>query len=132
MRIVALVTLLLTVGCGPAVGEVRMLVRPPKPESCDLQIVEVNAADMAPGAKFGPGGELEMVGSIMIGASDGTDAMSEDIRKLVRPRACAMGGDVVSLLASGTGSNRRGVPQQNIVFTVWGKQSRAPSPPQKF
>lgn len=73
-----------------------------------------------------------MIGSITIGASKGTDAMSEEIRQIVRPRACAMGGDVVSLMASGSGSNRRGYGQQNIAFTVWGKASGGTSEPQKF
>jgi len=108
----------------PAVGESRMgAPHEPRPDDCALEFVSVSAADMGPGARFGSGGEFEMVGAVMIGADPGTSAMSESIRRLVRPRACAMGGHVVSLLGDGSGSNAYGVGQQNIVFSVWGKRS---------
>jgi hypothetical protein len=120
-------------GCfGPAIGEVRRVMRPSKPLDCPLEIVDVRPEDMMPGARFGAGGELEMIGMITIGADQGSDAMSEPIRSLVRPRACGMGGDIVSLLASGTGANRRGYGQQNIAFTVWAKRSAEPSTPKPF
>jgi hypothetical protein len=87
---------------------------------------------MQQGAQFGPGGEYEKVGVVAIGADEGTDAMSEDIRKLVRPRACAMGGEVISLQGSGSGANHWGRAQQNIFFGVWAKQNQASASPQKF
>ncbi len=132
MRLPLIVFLLTLVACGPAVGEVRVHTRPEKPATCELQMVEVSAADMGPDGKFGPTGEMEMIGSVMIGAKEGTDAMADEIKALVRPRACAMGGDAISLLASGTGSNRKGFGQQNIVFTVWGKRAAKAAAPQKF
>ena len=87
---------------------------------------------MAPGGNFGSGGKYEMIGAVNIRADEGTDAMSEEIRKIVRPRACGMGGEVVSLLASGTAQYRgKFRAQQNISFTVWGPIS-AQQGPQRF
>ena len=120
-------------GCGPAVGEARMgAPHAALPPTCKLEFVAVSAGDMAPGARFGSGGQYELIGSVMIGADEGTDAMSEGIRKLVRPRACRMGGEVVSLLATGSGSNDYGHAQQNIAFTVWGPRSASSSQPRPF
>jgi hypothetical protein len=119
-------------GCGPAVGETRTVIRPAKSEDCKLELVSVTSAQMQSGAGFGSGGTYEMIGVISIGAEEGTDPMSEEIRRLVRPRACSMGGDVVTLLASGTGANRRGFAQQNIVYTVWATRPEDAATPKPF
>jgi len=75
---------------------------------------------MAPGARFGGGGKYEMIGAVNIGAAEGTDPMSESMRALVRPRACAMGGEIISLVASGAAQYRGQFrAQQNISFAVW-------------
>jgi hypothetical protein len=113
---------------GPAVGVVNMgLPHASRPADCALELTAVTAADMAPGARFGEGGRYEMVGAVTIGADDGTSPYSPEIKQLVRPRACAMGGEVVSLLASGTSANAYGHAQQNIAFQVWAKRSQAAS-----
>jgi hypothetical protein len=132
-RWILVVSTMALAGCGPAVGEVRMgAPHPAKVADCPLEFVSVSANDMAPGAKFGSGGKYEMIGAVNIGADEGTDAMSEEIRKIVRPRACAMGGEVVSLLASGTAQYRgKFRAQQNISFRVWGPIS-AQQGPQRF
>ncbi len=109
-----------------------MVIRPAKSENCKLELVSVTSTEMQPGAAFGSNGTYEMIGAISIGAKEGTDPMSEEIRQLVRPRACSMGGDVVTLLASGTGGNRRGFAQQNIVFTVWATRDENASAPKPF
>jgi hypothetical protein len=135
LRRMLLVTTTVFVGCGggAAVGEVRMgAPHPAKVADCPLEFVSVSAGDMAPGAKFGSGGKYEMIGAVNLGADEGTDPMSEEIRKLVRPRACGMGGEVVSLLASGSAQYRGQLrAQQNISFTVWGPIS-AHQGPQRF
>jgi hypothetical protein len=130
-RFALLVPLLVLSGCGPAVGDVRIKVRPARPADCPLEIVDVRNEDRMPGAKFG-GGEYEMIGSVLVGAEKGADAMSEEIRALVRPRACAMGGEVLSLLVTGEGSNRRGHAQQNIAFQVWAKVTAGSAGPKPF
>lgn len=55
------------------------------------------------------------------------------MRKLVRPRACGIGGDVVSLAANGITRGRAQLrAQQTIAFTVWGKRAAQSSQPQPF
>lgn len=123
----------LVTGCGAAVGVVQMgSPHAAKPAGCSLDFVSVTPADMAPGAKFGAGGDYEMVGAVTVGANSGTNAMSDEIKLLVRPRACGLGADAVSLMASGSDSNGYGRPQQSIVFQVWAHHQAAPAVPQKF
>jgi hypothetical protein len=131
---IQLAAALLVCGCfGPIVGVHQVgMPRAPKPADCSLDFVTVTPADMAPGAKFGMGGEFEMIGGVAVGADSGTSAVSEEIKALVRPRACSIGGDAISLLASGGGANAYGRAQQNIVFQVWARRQAAPATPQKF
>jgi len=118
-------------GCGgPAVGGSQMVVLAPKPPDCPLELVTIHPEDMAPGGKFGAGGKYQMIGVVSLGLDQGTNPMSPEVRKLVRPRACGYGGEVVSLLASGDSSNGHGMPQTDVVFTVWGP--RTSSGPQPF
>jgi hypothetical protein len=132
MRICLVVALAASIGgCGgPAVGGSQMVVLAPKPADCPLELVTIHPEDMAPGGKFGAGGKYQMIGVVALGLDSGTNPMSPEVRKLVRPRACAYGGEVVSLLASGDSSNGHGVPQTDVVFTVWGP--RTTSGPQPF
>ncbi len=141
-RCLLLVVSGLATGCGgagaPAVGEVRMVVLPARPANCELELVSIQPDDMAPGHRFGGGGQYQMIGAITLGLTQGTDVMSEPIRALIRPRACAMGGEVVSLLATGdaghyaiTSTSITTVTQTDAAFTVWGPRA-APSGPQKF
>jgi hypothetical protein len=118
-------------GCGgPAVGGSQMVVLAPKPPDCPLELVTIHPEDMAPGARFGAGGQYQMIGVVALGLDQGTNPMSPEVRKLVRPRACAYGGEVVSLLVGGDSSNGYGRPQTDVVYTVWGP--RAASGPQPF
>jgi hypothetical protein len=122
----------------PAIGETRTVVLPPRPADCSLELVSVQAADMAPGARFGGGDQYQMIGVIGLGLDPGVDVMSESVRALVRPRVCAMGGEVVSLLSGGddhraarVGRSTIDVVQTSIVFTVWAHTAAAVVP-QKF
>ena len=118
MRIIAwltFATLYASTGCGnsrPAVGGAQAVYLPPRPPDCELELVT-------------------------LGLKQGTDVMSPEVRKLVRPRACGYGGTVVSLLATGdsghyviSGNMVRTVTQTDVVFTVWGPRTQ--SMPQRF
>lgn len=119
----------------PAIGEMRTVVLPARPIDCPLELVSVQAADMAPGARFGGGAQYQMIGLITLGLDPGVDVLSEQVRALVRPRACAMGGEVVSLLGGGddyhaarVGRSTVDVAQTSIVFTVWAHTAAAVAP----
>ncbi|MBA3461038.1 MAG: hypothetical protein H0T46_13825 [Deltaproteobacteria bacterium] len=137
-----LVIALVGLGCGgpskPAVGGSQMVILPPRPANCELDIVTVRPEDMAPGARFGAGGQYQMIGVVALGLKQGTDVLSPEVRSLVRPKACGYGGEVVSLAAAGdsshyviTGNTIRTVAQTDVLFTVWGPRS-AGTEPQRF
>lgn len=117
-----------------AVSSMRTVVIPPRPPDCALQLVTVAPADMAPGANFGAGGKYQMVGVVGLGLPRGTDVLSPRVRELVRPRACAMGGEVVSIIGTGdatydvAGQPGRTHDQTNVTFTVWGPAAAVAGP----
>jgi hypothetical protein len=122
----------------PAVGVTRTVMLPPRAVDCQLELVYVKSEDMAPGGRFGEGGRYQMIGAVLLGLPKGTDITSESVRKLVRPRACELGGEVVSLLAAGdtghytvTGDSIVTTVQMDAVFTVWGPRT-ATAKPQAF
>ena len=121
----------------PVVGETRTGVpHAARPADCAVELAQVAPADMGPQGRFGFGGEYENIGVVTVGAPAGADALSPDIKQLVRPKVCAMGGEVLSLVATGTGAVGRGsdqAMQQNILFMVWAKRSAAAAAtPQAF
>ena len=110
-------------GCGAHIGEVRIgSPHPARPVDCNLEFVTMQAIDTEPGSKFGPNGDLEKVGTVLIAAKKDIDPMSNNTHLLVRPRACRMGGEVVSLLATDNSVSNNGKPQENILYTVWGRR----------
>ena len=114
-------SLLALAGCGAAVDVVR---------TGALTLETVGPAERQPGARFGPGGEYEQVGVVTLGMTQGTDPTSEAVRREVRPRACAVGGEVIALLRAST--NRRGYEQTTIVFSVWAHRRAPATAPQGF
>ena len=115
-----------------------MVLLPPKPATCELELVAVGPGDMMPGARFGAGGEYQMIGIVALGLEQGTDVMSPEVKNIVRAKACSYGGEVVSLLATGdsahyqiSGRSIRTVAQTDVVFTVWGPHAAAATP-QRF
>ncbi|MEO7331290.1 MAG: hypothetical protein ABI193_22125 [Minicystis sp.] len=118
---------------GTSVGVIKMGIRPPKPASCELKIVTVRPEDMAPGAAYGPNGEYEMIGALAVTGASGTDMMSEEVRQAVRPKACEMGGDVLSMLSSATYvANKWGAKRESMNFNVWAKRPSTAAAPEKF
>ncbi len=123
----------------PAVGGSQMVLLPPRPADCELELVTVTAAEMMPGARFGAGGKYQMIGVVSLGLEQGTDVMSPAVKALVRTKACGYGGVVVSLMATGDtshlqigGNTIRTVAQTDVVFTVWGPVGTAADAPRRF
>jgi hypothetical protein len=67
---------------------------------------------------------------VTLGTTLGTDPMSEDVLREVRPRACAMGGEVIALMSAV--SSRRGYGQTDIAFSVWAHRVARPTAPQAY
>lgn len=113
--------------CAPQASDARMgTSRPAKDPSCDLTVID--AMDTANFAKY------EQVGIVRVSNEEaGTDPMDPKIRAIVRPRACALGGDAISVLASGDARNARSFRTTAFGgYIVWAKKSDKPATPQKF
>jgi hypothetical protein len=99
-------------GCGPAIAEQRIGYSPPRPETCAVTVV--NGAMKDPMMWAAASGPYELLGTISLNESGTVDPFSDESLNIVRPRACRMGGDAISLmvstqstvgLASGTGTS---------------------------
>lgn len=125
-------SLLALAGCGgTVVGVVRTGVpRPAREPACALTLESIDPAERQPGGRFGAGGEYEQIGVVTLGTTLGTDPMSEDVLREVRPRACAMGGEVIALMSAV--SSRRGYGQTDIAFSVWAHRVARPTAPQAY
>ena len=123
----AALSLLAVVGCTPQVSDARMgTSRPAKDPNCDLTVID--AMDTSNFAKY------EQVGIVRVSNEEaGTDPMDPKVRAIVRPRACALGGDAISVLASGDARNARSFRTTAFGgYVVWAKKSDKPQAPQKF
>jgi hypothetical protein len=87
----------LLAGCGPNVSEVRTVTAPPRESNCSLQFIKINMNELSAGT-----GEWEILGQIVLQEEGVRDPFAERYRAIVRPRACAMGGEAVAIVMSAT------------------------------
>ncbi|MFI5301588.1 MAG: hypothetical protein ACHREM_26160 [Polyangiales bacterium] len=103
------IALLGCVGCATQTATIGT-PRPPRAADCALQVVTRDGAKAA---------GLEQVGVVSLSAPRDAKPFEESIRKRVQPKACAMGGEAVSLTGAGGGFGPIG---QGIAFAVWAKR----------
>lgn len=103
----------------------RLSMHPPRPENCSLQFVSADVASMS------PMGEWEVVGNVVIQESDVSDPYSEEYREIVRPRACAIGGEAVTI-AQATGVERGRHSGSATIYSVLRPRDRVPNQPTRF
>jgi hypothetical protein len=116
-----------TAGCSPQESDARIgSPRPPRADACDL--VVVNA--MSP-TTFN---SYEQVGVVRLSnVPAGTDPMDPSVRAIVRPRACALGGEAISVMASGDAVSRNGLrTTAYAAYVVWAKKRALSKGPEKF
>src|SRR5580698_7904740 len=87
---------LLASACGPGVGEMRMAYAPPREPACSLDFLQFDMRDLAPGGKY------QVLGHVTLAQEGVQDPLQPQYREIVHPRACAMGGEAVGILATGT------------------------------
>jgi hypothetical protein len=97
-NLLPLVVLPMLASCGPPVSISRMAYFPPRVADCPLTIV--NGVMTNPAAFMMPTSEWEMVGTVATGQVGSADPFSEETMKIVRPAACGMGGDAISVMMS--------------------------------
>jgi hypothetical protein len=102
----------------------------PRPPNCELEFLQLTIGQISPAA---PEYEYEVVGHIALGENGVQDPLQEKYRQLVRPRACAMGGEAVAILQQATGSSVLGSGTA-VDYAVVRKRPApgAASPPAKF
>jgi hypothetical protein len=99
--------------------------RPAREPTCNLEIIDATASSTFAG--------YDQVGVVRIGnAPAGTDPLDPSLRDMVRPRACALGGEAISVLTSGDARVRSGFRDTAFAaYVVWAKK-RAAATPQRF
>jgi len=100
--------------CGPKMGisEVRMIHAPPREDGCKLEMVQVDVTNV----KFNE--QWEVLGYVTMFDRGTQDPFSEENKRLVRPRACAMGGTSVSIAANAMNSDALNRERSGISYMV--------------
>lgn len=107
------------------ITETRMIIAPARGADCPLEFVE---ADME---KMRPGGEWEVLGYVTIGKVGQMDPLDEKFRKIVRPRACKMGGEAIAVMTSATNNTAMGTGS-GTVYGVLRRPQSGTQAPQSF
>lgn len=93
--IVLLMPVALLAGCGPYVSETRQTSFPPRPPACELEVIH-----NLPVQDYSSGGPWTVAGYVNVSDTGEMDPLSDDNRELVRPRACSMGGEAITLMSA--------------------------------
>ncbi len=117
---------LLLAACGASVSEMRMAHHPPREPGCVLDFVEVDATQTSFNETW------EIAGHITISETGIADPFSERYREIVRPRACAMGGEAVAIMLSSTNQGMMGSGSGTVYSVLRHRQSPEPQAPQRF
>ena len=126
MKLGALLLCLLT-ACGPSVMVGRMAYFPPRGEDCQVQIL--NGALMTPATFAAADSPYEIVGTVALGETGHQDPFSERYLAIVRPNACRMGGDAISLMSSQTFSSPQLIRDgTSTAYVILHKRGSAPQP----
>lgn len=108
--------------CGPSSASSSFgPPRPPRAETCDLTLVSLG--DVQPGGRYAQ--DYENVGVVQVAAGVGAQPTDDDVKKEVRPKACALGGELVVPVGSHTAQNGFGADvAQSMAFFVYAKKSK--------
>lgn len=115
---------LLLAGCAPeTVNVAQMIVAPPRPDDCRLELTGGAPTEMS---------NWDLLGMVTLtrGNTSGLDPSSEDVRSLIRPKACRLGGTSVALMTNAQAHVRGGA--QGIVTFMVLRPKQAPAAPTQF
>jgi len=112
-------------GCAPpTVTSAFGSPRPPRAPNCELMLASLS--DLGPGGKYM--NTHEMVGSVVVTARVGAQATDDEVKKELRPKACAFGGEVIVPMTSAGARNGFGSEvAQHLSFAVYAKKTVAPA-----
>lgn len=114
----------LAAACAPKAGmsEVRMIHAPPREANCKLDMVQVDITAV----NFNQ--QWEVLGYVTMLDRGAQDPFSEDNKRLVRPRACAMGGTSVAIAMNATNTNQFNQQGSGISYMVLRPKAWAQGP----
>jgi hypothetical protein len=124
-RWIILVAALTCVACGPDIKETRMGFYPPREPACSLEFVQYDARLIGPTAAW------ELLGYIEISEKHASDPFAPKYRKIIRPRACSMGGEAVTLVQAASKDSRFG-SGTGVTFGVLRRRQAPGGPPTPF
>ncbi len=125
MRSLVVALLLLAApACGGSVVAVPQgMPRAPLPPNCQLTFTEASA-----GPSEGALAELETIGTVRVAVDEGVGPMAAEVRALVRPEACGLGGKSLSLQFTSKVLGDALTPDRMVyTFAVWADKSNAPA-----
>jgi hypothetical protein len=113
-------------GCAMPETKVTKLGTPRSPRGTSCELTLVSQSDTWPGGKYYA--EYEMVGIVEVYVeSTNAEPGDPEVKSEVKPRACALGGELLALIASSGLHNRFGkpIPGRTFQFQVLAKKSTA-------
>jgi hypothetical protein len=115
-----------TLGCGKsAITETRMIHAPARAPDCPLELVEVDIT------AFDFNRTWDVLGYVGLHDDAVQDPAAEENRRLVRPRACAMGGTSIAVAQNTASTTMLGQTGSGLTYMVLRPKSPA-APPAAF
>ena len=90
----------------------RMMYAPPRDFPCPLTFVQADMMELSPMGRY------DILGYVMVTQLAVPDPYAEENRRLVRPRACELGGDKVALMISSAATTQFGQHSGTTAFAV--------------
>lgn len=125
---IALAVTFLLANCSPQMVAVsQMMVVPPRPDNCPLELVQASMMELSP-----MGTKWDVLGMVTIaqGHASGLDPSSEEVRAIIRAKACHLGGTSVALMSNSSAAGPMGGSAAGITFAVLRPKQAAAAPTQ--
>jgi hypothetical protein len=104
----------------------RMMYAPPREFPCQLLFVQADMMELSPMGKY------DILGYVMLTQLAVADPYAEENRRLVRPRACELGGDKVALMMSSATTTPFGQGSGTVYAVLRDKATAPRMAPQPF
>jgi len=112
-RRMRMMTMLLALAaCGPAISETTMMKAERREANCTLELVQVDITQVSFNQTW------DVLGYVTLHDHEAADPVAEENRKLVRPRACAMGGTSIAIAMATTTTAPNGQQGGGLMYMV--------------
>jgi hypothetical protein len=115
MRPLIFSVVLLSCASGPKITESRTAQAPAKREDCDAPLLFLTPKEIASG--------YDVVGNVQITGEGHPDPASAEYKKMVRPHACHLGGDAITIARQ---SFTKARSETTVEYAVVKKRAKKP------